>query len=298
MKQVNINLDDILKIKEALLHIEKTQKYDKEKVSFLIDAILKIEQKANVEEKKSGIGKTSPQEPSDFDESRIDKEEDGSVTQIKEEDVSVTQIMTKFRQPYSLEEDTAILNYFLQNGGYSRQKGRAIWKQMSEQSVLPDRSWQSLKARWETINKNLDSYGVTAEQLKDAESIINEEEAESREVSLATTTNTSPRFSRGYRSYARYYTVEEDAKILGFIRDNKRFKETAGNTLWKTMEEQHVVPDRSWHSLKERFKKTIVVNIDKFQMSSEDLEAFKVVTQRKKKTKIPKVSEDESNMES
>ena len=68
----------------------------------------------------------------------------------------IDNIETKQRQPYSLEEDKSIINYFLEKGGVSRQKGVAIWKEMAEESIIPNRSWQSMKSRWDIVSKNLE----------------------------------------------------------------------------------------------------------------------------------------------
>jgi len=195
----------------------------------------------------------------------------------------VIYIETKFRQPYSRDEDQAIINYFLDNGGVTRQNGETIWKKMEECKIVPQRTWQSLKTRWHsTINKNLDLYGVTVESLMAAESSGTEK------INKNESANLSSSFSRGYRSNVKYYTAEEDTKIVQYIIKNKGFKETTGNSLWKNMEESNMVPGRTWLSLKERFRKTILLNIEKFNISSTNIQAFQEIRKGKKKKRKQK----------
>jgi hypothetical protein len=44
-------------------------------------------------------------------------------------------------------------------------------------------------------------------------------------------------------------------QLLRYICDNKRYGDTGGVALWQTMEVKRVVPNRSWASMKERFRK-------------------------------------------
>jgi len=286
---VSVNYSDIIKIKEALLHLKKVQKYDKKKFTFLIETILKMEQKANETQRKHSkteIGELT-------DDKTETAETENTETEVKAADID--NIETKQRQPYSVEEDKSIINYFLEKGGVSRQKGVAIWKEMAEESIIPNRSWQSMKSRWDIVSKNLAAYQVTAEQLNAAETQGDQDQDQNQENVEAITPSVTPKFSRGYRRNANYYTVEEDQKILGFILENKRFCDTTGTSLWKSMVEQNIVPDRTWLSLKERFRKIILPNIDKFEMSPEDREEFGEVTKGRKKGKVQNGSKDGSD---
>jgi Rap1 Myb domain len=44
-------------------------------------------------------------------------------------------------------------------------------------------------------------------------------------------------------------------QLLRYICEKKRYADTGGVSLWQTMEAMKVVPNRSWASLKERFRK-------------------------------------------
>ena len=53
-------------------------------------------------------------------------------------------------------------------------------------------------------------------------------------------------------------------KILNFILENGRSADTGGVALWQLMEFRNVVEGRSWQSLKERFRKSILKRLDSF----------------------------------
>ena len=68
----------------------------------------------------------------------------------------------------------------------------------------------------------------------------------------------------------RFYTADEDREILRFILKSNRIGEVKGNALWELMEERGVAGGRSRQSMKERFRKTISKNIDKYDDVVED----------------------------
>lgn len=57
------------------------------------------------------------------------------------------------------------------------------------------------------------------------------------------------------------YSTDEDLKILKFIIHYQRYADIKGNQLWKEMEEKHICFNRSWQSMKERFRKSIIGNL-------------------------------------
>ena len=57
--------------------------------------------------------------------------------------------------------------------------------------------------------------------------------------------------------------------ILQFIVDNGRCEDTGGIALWQLMEERQVVERRSWQSMKERFRRSILKRLDSFDLSEE-----------------------------
>ena len=76
------------------------------------------------------------------------------------------------------------------------------------------------------------------------------------------------------REVRKSYVRAEDLAILGFIADNKRYGDVGGVEMWKLMEEREVVVGRSWQSMKERFRKKILTNIKKYNLSKEHLRGF------------------------
>ena len=54
-------------------------------------------------------------------------------------------------------------------------------------------------------------------------------------------------------------------QILAYISENKRYEDTGGNAMWIAMAERKIVKNRSWESMKERFKKVeIFLTIEYF----------------------------------
>ena len=54
-----------------------------------------------------------------------------------------------FRLPYSSSEERAMVDFFLEHGGYRIRKGRAIWMRMESMKICNGRTWQSMKSRCE-----------------------------------------------------------------------------------------------------------------------------------------------------
>ena len=57
--------------------------------------------------------------------------------------------------------------------------------------------------------------------------------------------------------------------ILRFIVDNGRCEDTGGIALWQLMEERKVVERRSWQSMKERFRRSILKRLEDFDLGEE-----------------------------
>ena len=62
------------------------------------------------------------------------------------------------------------------------------------------------------------------------------------------------------------YSKVEDVKILDFIIRNKRFQDIRGNELWKIIEARNLLENRSWQSMKERFRKSILPKINQYDV--------------------------------
>ena len=57
--------------------------------------------------------------------------------------------------------------------------------------------------------------------------------------------------------------------------DNGRCKDTGGVSLWQVMEERGVVEGKSWQSMKERFKRSIVKRLDLFGLDEQQEEQLR-----------------------
>jgi len=172
---------------------------------------------------------------------------------------------SKFRTPYSESEEEAVVNFFLSNGGFSLRKGNRIWIRMQNDCICPGRTWQSMKQRWKRyISRNLDKYNVCIEDL--------ERKKMDREIIVSD--NSSRITTRGFRSNANYYTEADDRKILNFIIENKRYKDVGGRSMWLEMEKSKLLPDRTFHSLKERYRKIIIRNIQSYGLAKEYIDKF------------------------
>ena len=173
----------------------------------------------------------------------------------------------KHRSPFSRGEEETIVKYFLRNGGYSTKGGNTVWKKMEDDWVCPGRSWHSLKERFEKhIEPALHKFGVSRQRLLDRDRDLNK----------------SPVSDTGGK-VMRKYSKQEDLKIVNFIFENKRFADVKGNELWKLMEEREVVEGRTWQSLKERFRKIILKNINNYRLEKDVVAMF--TSQNDKKSK-------------
>ena len=76
------------------------------------------------------------------------------------------------------------------------------------------------------------------------------------------------------------YSRAEEEKIVKWIVDTKRFTEIRGNSMWQLMEEAKLLEDRTWQSMKERFRKHILKNIGFFNISESNKEAFRRLERR------------------
>jgi len=197
-------------------------------------------------------------------EERVGREE-------KEEKVGA-----RHRASYTLAEERAVVDHLLARGGYSQRGGTLLWRQMERTGVCPGRSWQSLKGRFDKhIHFNLNKFGVSKTDLVEADTKKKDETTEVAEVE-----------GRGVARRAGY-TAREDATILGFIAENRRQGDVGGVELWKLMEERKVVEGRSWQSMKERFRKTILKKIKSYGLSAEQVKAF-TATEGKQRTRDTK----------
>jgi len=220
----------------------------------------------------SGVGMESSVSSIGQPESQNIEEEVENGEKSKKLLVLVQSNSGKFREPYTLDEEKELLQYFLSKGGFSKWRGTVLWKKIEKQKLLPGRSWQSMKQRFKMmlINKRLDKHGITEAMLSDADKRIyhgDEEDQDSEDQDDTNVTNNKKK--------TKPYTIEEDKKILKYITDNNRYNDTGGRAMWEVMEERQICGTRTYQSMKERFRKRILKNIKNYGLNDEQVKHFK-----------------------
>ena len=75
------------------------------------------------------------------------------------------------------------------------------------------------------------------------------------------------------------YENIEELKIIQWIIRQNRYSEIGGIKLWKDLEFCNEVPGRSYHSMKNRFRRHILPNIHNFQLEKDQVEHFRMYSQ-------------------
>ena len=83
-------------------------------------------------------------------------------------------------------------------------------------------------------------------------------------------------------SNRRPYSHKEEQKIVKWIAKHRRYSEVNGIAMWKLMAESGELGDRSYQSLKERFRKHIIGKINIYDLSEAEKEAFRKLNAKKK----------------
>ena len=142
-----------------------------------------------------------------------------------------------FRLPYSSSEEKAMVDFFINEGGYRIRKGRHIWRRMESMKICNGRTWQSMKGRWEKhISKDLMKFNVSHSALIEADKRIYGDDGDDElpENDGASMMSVRSNF-RGVRSGRRFYTREEDIKIINFLLENRRYSDVGGNSVWQVI---------------------------------------------------------------
>ncbi|KAF7279989.1 uncharacterized protein LOC143201755 [Rhynchophorus ferrugineus] len=81
--------------------------------------------------------------------------------------------------------------------------------------------------------------------------------------------------------YRPSYTISEDKRILRYILDGDYIPQVMGNSLWKQMENDNICPERTWQSLKNRFRRHIMpcVTRPEYQLELHEKELLKAILQ-------------------
>ncbi|XP_069698661.1 uncharacterized protein [Periplaneta americana] len=140
------------------------------------------------------------------------------------------------QRKYTRVEQMNIVDCVVRHKAYTLVHGTDFWKMLEEQEVCKPRKWLSMKEQFfRTILPAITSFNLAETELSE------------------------------FRSMNRnYYTEDEDKALLNFVARNKRYQEVGGVQLWKLMERKQAVPGRTWHSMKERYRKVLVNKLDRY----------------------------------
>ncbi|XP_068218756.1 uro-adherence factor A-like [Palaemon carinicauda] len=178
------------------------------------------------------------------------------------------------RKPYSKNEDVQILKYIIKHKGYDQLGGNLLWQDMETSKTIPGRSWHSLKERFRKrivhcLPKYV-KYGFNQSHLRRLSSRVGEIETD-----RGNQLKTEPTGRK------KSYTRVEDYMILKFINETKRHSQIGGKLMWVLMSETvEGLQGRTWMSLKERFRRTILKNLQTYKISDEDRRKLKKSEQR------------------
>ena len=78
------------------------------------------------------------------------------------------------------------------------------------------------------------------------------------------------------------YKNSEDQKIIQWIIKQSRYSEVGGIKMWEILESCNEVPGRSYQSMKERFRKNIMPNIQHYQLEKDQVDRFRMYSQGSK----------------
>ena len=196
---------------------------------------------------------------------------------------------------YSREEEVKILDFIIEHNAFSQVKGISLWKIMEATQVLQGRSSQSMKERFRRhILPKLNNYkhlsktdrqnfrnppcqeyyskGSKEKSQPTSPDVTNIEDEvwnEDDNASVASDGNQSIKSILNGSRQSRNFSIDEDMAILNFIVTNRRFSEVNGNNLWRLMESKSIAQNRSWQSLKERFRRQIGPNLGRYKTLKE-----------------------------
>ena len=113
----------------------------------------------------------------------------------------------------------------------------------------------------------------------DATDNLNDTNAKMKLKVISLSSELNSRHSRNWRKDGQFkerfrtpYTKKEDLSIISFIKQRKRAKnEIGGNRMWKILEDNNVCPGRSWESMRERWRRFISKNLEKFNVTEDQV---------------------------
>ena len=173
-------------------------------------------------------------------------------TVVLDEEGKLAAGQTRSYQKFTVTDDTAMLEFIVKNNAYARVGNHAFFKEMAAaEGVGEGRTCASLWNRFHKyIIKDIGSYGLTSEQVSFFKTKTIIKDADGQIADGQTRANTR-------------YSPAEDKMILNYIAKAKAYNKVGGNSLWEKMAKEKVVGDRTWTSMKQRFKRTLIKNIEK-----------------------------------
>ncbi|XP_046403160.1 uncharacterized protein LOC124168852 isoform X2 [Ischnura elegans] len=135
---------------------------------------------------------------------------------------------------------------------------------------VPCNQWLRKDDAWGSIGEVATSTPVSRPSNEsESGSSDGEGESGSGERSKAANDTTS---KRTIPYHQRLYSYKEDMRILMWLccKRKRGFDSLKGNRIWQFMESKSVVPGRSWQSLRERFRRHIVPNLNSYQIPPEE----------------------------
>lgn len=89
------------------------------------------------------------------------------------------------------------------------------------------------------------------------------------------------------------YDVTEDMSIIRHLLDQRLYRDTSGNSVWKSME-LYKVTNHTWQSMKDRFRRTIIPNIDTYMLSRREVALLTGTTVKPETDEEPGIIDDVS----
>ena len=188
------------------------------------------------------------------------------------------------------------MKFVVRHEAYDMVKGNVLWKMMEEKKICGGRTWQSMKEHFfKKILPAIETFQLNKTEItKFTNMRIKKSITNSDKQSRLYTKHPDGQEDQCNTRNKKYYTEAEDHKLLQFIIKQERYKSAGGVKVWKLMERRNVLPDRSWQSMKERYRKVLSRKLEEYlpsdvaiPMQEADLEGTKQRTKKRKALPAP-----------
>lgn len=116
---------------------------------------------------------------------------------------------------------------------------------------------KQLKRTWSNMNENKNQKSTIKLPNVDKDNYI--QISDNNEINLSKKFQNTNTINK---TRMKSYSDEEDSAILNYIIKHGRYYEIKGRQLWQDMESDRACNNRSWQSMKERFRKNILPKIN------------------------------------